>query len=139
LHRVIERFTLNAEQARAFRIVARHLHHRDSPQLLMYLGGMGGTGKSRVLLALVGFLEDREESHRFIILGPTGSSAALIGGSTYHSVLGFKPGAESDGPITTDLLKIRGRLERVDLVFIDEASMISTMDKFRMHKKLAQA
>jgi hypothetical protein len=55
----------------------------------MYLGGMGGTGKSQVIKAVVAFFEERNESHRFIILAPTGSAAALLNGSTYHSALGL--------------------------------------------------
>jgi hypothetical protein len=49
---------------------------------------MGGTGKSQVIKALKRFFEKMNESHRFVILGPTGTSAALLGGSTYHSFLG---------------------------------------------------
>ncbi|KAI1786955.1 hypothetical protein LXA43DRAFT_897036 [Ganoderma leucocontextum] len=99
LHSTIETYSLNGEQQRAFCIAARHLHHREREPLRMYLGGMGGTGKSRVLLAIMGFLLFRDEAHRFIVLGPTGGSAALVGGSTYHSVLGF--GFKKDGDLTT--------------------------------------
>ncbi|KAH9852842.1 hypothetical protein C2E23DRAFT_698242, partial [Lenzites betulinus] len=105
-------------------------------QLLMYLGGMGGTGKSRVLQAVMNFLDNRGESYRFIVLGPTGSSAALVGGSTYHSVLGFSPTNEGFAVLATMLEKIRGRLSRVDMIFIDEVSMISCVDLLRIHKQL---
>ncbi|KAH9848082.1 hypothetical protein C2E23DRAFT_713305, partial [Lenzites betulinus] len=136
LHDTMLSFTLNEEQSRAFAIAARHLHHHENEQLLMYLGGMGGTGKSRVVHAVIGFLEGRGESYRFIVLGPTGSSAALVGGSTYHSVLGFCPGQESSNRRSSTLEKIRGRLLRVDLIFIDEVSMISCLDLLRIHKQL---
>ena len=53
---------------------------------------MGGTGKSQVIRALMDFLKTRNESHRFVVLGPTGTSAALLGGSTYHSFLGIRMG-----------------------------------------------
>ena len=52
-----------------------------SEQLKMYLGGMG-TGKSQVIKALKHYFDNKNESHRFVILGPTGTSAALLGGST---------------------------------------------------------
>jgi len=58
-------------------------------QLKMYLGGMGGTGKSQVIKALIYFFEKHNESHRILILAPTGSAAALLNGSTYHSILGI--------------------------------------------------
>ncbi|KDR80495.1 hypothetical protein GALMADRAFT_62280 [Galerina marginata CBS 339.88] len=46
---IIEKFTLNTEQERAFRIVGNHSVESKSEQLRMYLGGMGGTGKSQVI------------------------------------------------------------------------------------------
>jgi len=51
--------------------------------LKLYIGGMGGTGKSQVIKALISFFEQRKESHRMIIVAPTGSAAALLAGSTY--------------------------------------------------------
>ena len=55
----------------------------------MYLGGIGRTGKSQVLKALIDFFKERNESHRIMILAPIGSAAALLNGLTYHSVLGI--------------------------------------------------
>ena len=86
----------------------------------------------------MGFLTSRDESNRFIVLGPTGSSAALIGGSTYHSVLGF--GFEKDGKLSKKALeKIRDRFRTVDLIFIDEVSMISCVDLERICAALTKA
>lgn len=59
----------------------------QSEQLKMYLGGMAGTGKSQVIKAMIQFFEQRQESYKFLIMAPTGAAAALIGGSTYHSML----------------------------------------------------
>ena len=57
LNAVIQKFKLNVEQERAFRIVANHATIDNPTQLKMYLGGMGGTGKSQVLKALIEFLK----------------------------------------------------------------------------------
>ena len=84
---IIIKFTLNTEQERAFRIVANHAISFQVEQLKMYLGGMSGTGKSQVIKSLNYFFEQRNEAHCMVILGPTGTSAALLGGSTYHSYL----------------------------------------------------
>ena len=84
-----EKFNLNSEQKRAFQIIAHHATSQSDDQLKMYLGGMGGTGKSQVLKALSHFFESRNESHRFTIVAPTGSAAALLGGSTYHYLFGI--------------------------------------------------
>jgi len=56
----------------------------------MYLGGMGGTGKSQVIKALIAFFDRCNEAHRIMILAPTGTAAALLNGSTYHSALGVQ-------------------------------------------------
>jgi PIF1-like helicase len=55
----------------------------------MYIGGMAGTGKSQVFKALLEFFSLKNESHRLIVVAPTGSAAALLGGSTYHSAFGI--------------------------------------------------
>ena len=53
-------FSLNAEQERAFRIIANHAISANLEQIRMYLGGMGGTGKSQVLKALSSFFPKQE-------------------------------------------------------------------------------
>ncbi|OBZ76918.1 ATP-dependent DNA helicase PIF1 [Grifola frondosa] len=141
LYMVIETFTLNEDQIRAFYIAAYYLHHHEPDALYMHLGGVGGTGKSRVLLALMFFLIVRREEHRFVVWGPTGTSAALVDGSTYHSQLGFgHKGGDSDRmPGTTALSKVRGRLDRVDLVFLDEVSMVCCADLYRISAQMTKA
>src|ERR1700677_2701811 len=52
---VVEKFELTSDQERAFRIVANHAVSPGSEQLMMYIGGMGGTGKSQVIKALMEF------------------------------------------------------------------------------------
>ena len=54
---IIQEYTLNTEQARAFRIVAEHSPLEKPEALRMYLGGPGGTGKSRVISALKEFFD----------------------------------------------------------------------------------
>ncbi|KAJ7475564.1 hypothetical protein B0H11DRAFT_1727418, partial [Mycena galericulata] len=48
----IQKWTLNREQAHAFRIIASHSLEQKPQQLRMHLSGPGGTGKSRVIHAL---------------------------------------------------------------------------------------
>ncbi|KAJ7865764.1 hypothetical protein B0H14DRAFT_2157799, partial [Mycena olivaceomarginata] len=118
---IIMRFQLNAEQTRAFRIVTDHPSGPQHLPLRMYLGGMGGTGKSQVFKAIMSFFEQR---------------AALLNGSTYHSV--FKIPRESKSKNHDDVEGIRNegsslaavneRLQGVDYVFLDEISMVSCND-----------
>ncbi|KAF6741383.1 hypothetical protein DFP72DRAFT_833742, partial [Ephemerocybe angulata] len=99
MDRVIGDFSLNEGQQKAFRIIANHALCIDPRQLLMHLGGLGGTGKSTVIKALCAFFNSRDESYRFVLLGPTGTSAALIGGSTYHTYLSINIGkSRRDSP-----------------------------------------
>ena len=131
----VKDFSLNPEQERAFRIIAHHSLEPNSEQLKMYLGGMGGTGKSQVIKALMEFFKNKNESHRIVVLGPTGSSAALINGSTYHSFLGINPGPNTAKKIN----EVKAKLEGVDYIFIDEVSMMSCQDMYKISAQLAKA
>ena len=84
INEMVLEFGLNKEQERAFWIVANHFVSAHKDQLKMYLGGMGGTGKSQVLAALSDFFALQKEAHRFVIVAPTGSAAALLG--DWHTI-----------------------------------------------------
>ncbi|KAJ7065124.1 hypothetical protein B0H15DRAFT_761952, partial [Mycena belliarum] len=78
---------LNQEQARAFRIIADHsLDKREEP-LCMFLGGPGGTGKSRVINAVTEFFTRRGQDRRFRLASYTGVAARNITGMTLHAAL----------------------------------------------------
>ncbi|KAJ7163731.1 hypothetical protein C8R46DRAFT_902591, partial [Mycena filopes] len=136
IHDVCNTFCLNEEQERAFKIVADHASGSPSEPLKMYIGGMGGSGKSQVFKAIIALFATRKEDYRFMVLGPTGSTAALVNGSTYHSV--FRIPRETKSKNSDDLNGIRDesanlaavneRLRGVDYVFIDEVSMMSCND-----------
>ena len=70
-------FILNTDQERAFRIIANHASTEKPGQLIMYIGGMAGTGKSQVIKALTAFFERRNESHHIIITAPTDYSSCI--------------------------------------------------------------
>jgi len=129
----VVKYSLNEEQERSFRIVANHAVSPCAEQLKMYLGGIGGTGKSQVLKALSHFFAVRNESHRFIIVAPTGSAAALLGGSTYHYMFGIN---EYSG--NSNLSQVRGRLAGVEYVFLDEVSMLSARDLYKISFQLCK-
>ncbi|TDL13845.1 hypothetical protein BD410DRAFT_734785, partial [Rickenella mellea] len=120
---MIEEFTLNTEQARAFRIIAEHSLRHDSPPLRMFLGGAGGTGKSRVINTLKEFFVRRQQERRLRLASYTGVAARNISGVTLHSALllnqrqkgGFTSSAKRD---------LTAMWEGVDYLFIDEVSMI---------------
>ncbi|KAJ3486464.1 hypothetical protein NLI96_g4222 [Meripilus lineatus] len=138
---ITQDFCLNKEQNRAFRVITSHLR-RDSRRLSsnslkMYLGGIGGTGKSTVIKAVITFLEARNEGHRYVVLAPTGSAACLLQGSTYHSALGLNPKSDRVNP--KSLEELRGRFGAIDIIFIDEVSMLSCQDLYRITRQLSSA
>ena len=136
---VIQKFSLNPEQERAFRIVANHAVAPGAEQLIMYLGGMGGTGKSQVIKALMQFFKSRNESHRFVVLAPTGTAAALLQGSTYHSFLGVPiDGQEVLRNEATNNAQVRTRLDGVEYIFLDEVSMVACDDNYKISSQLAK-
>ena len=75
----VKDYYLNKEQDRTFRIIANHAISDYPEQLHMYLGGMGGTGKTQVIKALTDFFIQRKEAHRFIVVALMGTAAVLLG------------------------------------------------------------
>lgn len=139
--RIIIDFVLNEEQERAFRIICMHLRldtkKLDNSTLRMYLGGIGGTGKSEVIKAVITYLEARNEGHRYIVLAPTGSAACLVDGSTYHSALGLNTRTNTSNAKAQGELK--DKFAFIDVIFVDEVSMLSCEDMFRITHHLSEA
>lgn len=72
-----------------------------------------------------------------MILAPTGSTAALLNGSTYHSALGVNDW--TDAANAKNIVKVHSRLEGVEYIFLDEVSMLSCHDLFKISAQLARA
>ena len=129
----VQDFSLNKEQEHGFRLIANHAISENPEQLRMYLGGMGGTGKTQVIKALSCFFKQRNEAHRFVIVAPTGTAAALLGGSTYHSTFGI-----NDRSGIGRLGHVKEKLKGVEYVFFDEVSMLSARDMYRINLQLSK-
>ena len=122
MRQLVEKWTLNVEQRRAFNIVAGHMTEVNGAQLLMYLGGSGGTGKSRVVNALRDFFDRKGEGRRFRLAAYTGVAARNIGGATLHSLLRMNESGRRLG--TKSKRELVDMWDGVDYLFIDEVSMI---------------
>jgi hypothetical protein len=59
----VSAFLLNTEQERAFYIIANHASTQKPEQLIMYVGGMAGTGQSQVIKSLTESFGGQNESH----------------------------------------------------------------------------
>jgi len=57
IENTVSDFSLNGDQERAFRIIANHASSQEPEQLMMYMGGMAGTGKSQLIKTLMAFFE----------------------------------------------------------------------------------
>ncbi|KAJ7732243.1 hypothetical protein DFH07DRAFT_990954, partial [Mycena maculata] len=121
----VRKWTLNREQAQAFRIIAHHSLQTRPEQLRMLLAGPGGTGKSRVIDALRDFFDLRGQSRRLRLAAFTGVAARNIKGMTLHSTLCLNQRSSATSQIKTrrDLTVM---WEGVDYLFIDEVSMVGS-------------
>ncbi|PBK94418.1 hypothetical protein ARMGADRAFT_878177, partial [Armillaria gallica] len=132
---IIQEDNLNYEQERAFRIVTNYSMVPKGTPLKMYIGGMGGTGKTHVLQALIKYFHALNESHQLAIVAPTETAAALIGGSTYHYMFGIHD--SRGGEISNKLLgEVKSCLQGVDYIFFDEVSMPSCADMYKISTHL---
>ncbi|KAM4064175.1 PIF1-like helicase [Hirsutella rhossiliensis] len=139
------RLTLNKRQSIAFLIICRQLdlmrqtNRGDAGQLCQLVGGEGGTGKSRIIGALVELFSGKSLSNRLLITATSGTAAAQINGITIHSACGFTKDQGAGGANTAkdlDGVRLTKRAERFihgqsrmdwqekDVLVIDEISGI---------------
>ncbi|KAM4058160.1 PIF1-like helicase [Hirsutella rhossiliensis] len=152
------RLTLNKKQAIAFSILCRHLDSMrqgdggDVSQLCQFVGGEGGTGKSRVIGALVGLFAAKGISSRLLITATSGTAAARVNGITIHSACGFTkdqgPGANTARDV--DGVRLPRQAERFvngqsrmdwqdkDVLVIDEVSMLGARTLHAVNERLCQ-
>ncbi|KAF6755637.1 hypothetical protein DFP72DRAFT_760000, partial [Ephemerocybe angulata] len=139
---------LNARQSIAYHIIANHfiqrfiLKNSEEKPLVMLMTGPGGTGKTYTVNAVSEVLKAYKYGHAIRYLAPTGSAAALINGMTIHKGLGIKidskatkgkgnrkPGStEEDMSVIVSVKNLEGlrcEWKDVDILFIDEASLLS--------------
>ena len=119
---LVKEWTLNMEQKKVFNTVACHTMEEKEPQLLMYLGGPGGTGKSRVVNALQEFFSQIGESRHFRLAVSTGMAARNIGGATLHSLLQMSESGKCSS--VKAKRELQDMWDGVDYLFIDKVSMI---------------
>lgn len=156
---VAARFTLNKRQTIAFLIICRQLDsiqcsgRGDVRQLCEFVGGEGGTGKSRVIEALVELFASKGISNRLLITATSGTAAAQINGITIHSACGFTKDQAAGGANTAkdlDGVRLPKQAERFvhgqsrmdwqekDLLVIDEVSMLGARTLHAANEQLCR-
>ncbi|KND86295.1 ATP-dependent DNA helicase PIF1 [Tolypocladium ophioglossoides CBS 100239] len=69
--------------------LTRQSDRGDVSQLCQFVGGEGGTGKWRIIEALVALLGEKGISNQLLITATSGTAVARINGITIHSACGF--------------------------------------------------
>ena len=135
----LSKWLLNTEQARAFSLIATHSQQRSEKPLRMYLGGPGGTGKSRVIAALTDYFARNGESRRLRLASFTGIASKNINGTTLHTALALNQHQKKksgNGKTKMDLIAM---WTGVDYLFVDEVSMIGCNLLLQIHEALVDA
>ncbi|KPM39851.1 hypothetical protein AK830_g6688 [Neonectria ditissima] len=124
---------LNPEQQLVFDLFERHLLDTLDPnitnpeQLLLQVNGEGGTGKSFMINAICGRLNDIDPRGVTARAAPTRVAANAINGVTIHSLLRLPVSKTIQGlpPISaSDMSNLQAKLRSVRYLVIDEKSMI---------------
>ncbi|KAM4064043.1 AAA domain-containing protein [Hirsutella rhossiliensis] len=152
------RLTLNKKQAIAFLIICRQLdlirrgEKSNVRQLCQFVGGEGGTGKSRVIEALVELFASKDQSNRLMITATSGTAAARINGITIHSACGFSKDLAAAANAAKDLdgVRLPKQAERFvdgqsrmdwqekDVLVIDEVSMLGARTLHAVNEQLCR-
>ncbi|KAH7464438.1 hypothetical protein FOMA001_g17470 [Fusarium oxysporum f. sp. matthiolae] len=148
-------FTLNRKQGIAVQLICRQLDHvhRDesgTPQLCQFIGGEGGTGKSRVISTITELFASKGISHRLLVTATSGTAAANIDGITIHSACGFSKdtaprggrGSDVDGFAASSSASFRvdgrstAQWQEKWLLIIDEVSMLGARTLYAVNEQL---
>jgi PIF1-like helicase/helitron helicase-like protein len=116
-------YQLNTKQSLVTRALFDRILHplpinTSKDQFLLYLGGVGGVGKTFLITAFLFGLSIIEKHQGVLLTASTGAAAANIGGSTYHSALALYR-TQPLRPAT------KLRLAHKKIFILDEVSMVS--------------
>lgn len=126
----------NSEQLRAFKIIANKVLSTSQEQLLLYVSGVGGTGKSHVIKAIVALFSRLERREELFLAAPTGIAAVLIGGQTLHSLVMMCPNERA----SVDKTRLTANFRYASTIVVDEVSMIDArfMNAFSQRLRLSK-
>jgi len=121
---------LNHRQSLVLQRVAQHIQitedtngqGNENHQLLLYVGGSGGVGKSWLIQAFDKLFLRMEDQLSLCITASTGSAAANINGRTIHSAVGLTIKGVCSKLIEDGLKR---RWKEAKMLVLDELSMVS--------------
>jgi ATP-dependent DNA helicase PIF1 len=85
----------------------------------MYVGGVGGTGKSHLINAVRALFTGLGRKEELIVSAPTGAAGVLIDGTTIHSLTSLPQKGNVNGDALATIW------EHITFLIIDEISMVS--------------
>ena len=136
---IVKQWTLheNPEQERAFTIVAEHMLVHDPDQMLMFITGVGGSGKSHVIRAILDAFIRIDRYQEILVSAPTGSAVCLIDGYTIHALtlmgVGSRSTASNGGAMEIEGKSVKRKVNVDELqeiwhdvhyLILDEVSMV---------------
>ena len=145
---VVEELSFNEKQRCLLMLIAKKFSKETTEvtgkQILSYLGGEGGTGKSRVIHGVKLLVEKMGRRDLLQLAGASGSAADNINGSTAHSCLGLEirksnvagKGKMPDKVPSDGRLKTLKRLwKKKQILIIDEISMVNQRTLYEIDRK----
>jgi len=120
---IISMHTLNLKQAQIFTIVSNSIISLSKRQMNFYIGGEGGTGKSRIIIAITELFKQLNQSNQLMKMSFTGTAAYNIGGVTIHSALNATIAMKfSKSDKIGDQTLLYRKWKDIKLIIIDEVS-----------------
>ena len=111
---------------------------------MIYFTGGAGVGKTFLINLLAKWCEwilrkpgDNPLKPKILLMAHTGIAAHLINGTTLHTALGFKFGGRKYLPLRDSRLEyFRSSFEELEVIIMDELSMISADQLYDVHRRL---
>ena len=136
---------LNDDQTRIFNKIKKHFETKPVNSLKLFISGVGGSGKSFLISTIsqwISVVHGGESSVTVAVTAPTGLAAYNIEGMTLHRLfmLPVEHGTTAKyNKLTPDSLKIlKKALEELQLLIIDEISMVSSLLLTYIHLRLCE-
>lgn len=138
---------LNVEQRTAYDSARNHISGVSGNQMIMFVSGEGGTGKSRIIESVTLYTRlhvGKTEGTWGPVLktAPTGGAAHNIGGSTWHSALGknMTTKLKLGSPLPDETIIALQRKAKATVLFVlDELSLVSCKDLYEISRRLGAA
>ncbi|KAL2015898.1 hypothetical protein VTK56DRAFT_4645 [Thermocarpiscus australiensis] len=134
-------WTLNKLQSMAVLLPAAFIDERGARlqedggrQHFQYVGGEGGTGKSRVIHAVNDMFRLKDGLHTLLLTGASGNAAVLIGGVTLHSATNIRfEGKNEAARIISEEEKLH-----ITMLIVDEISQVGGLTLAAVDGRLRQ-